>query len=117
WRVLFPFAACIAAFLAAPRPGRLARDIYLRRQIPSLEATVQTYRASGQLPETHLGYRVLASHFGDNDVAIEFLWGGGFPVKHTVLIYLSSDDPKPYFHKRGWYYGYRLQNHWWIMQD
>ena len=118
WRALLPFAACAIVFLVPSEAGRFARDAYFRRQIPRLEAAVQAYRSSGQLPDTHwTGYMVLPRQESGGGVVIEFLWGGGFPVKHTSLIYVSSDDPKDYFHKRGWYYGYHLQDHWWVMKD
>lgn len=118
WRALLPFAACVLVFLGATEAGRVARDIYFRTQIPRLEDAVRAYRSSGQWPEVSWhGYGVVPSKFGEKDTAVLFWWGGGFPVKHTALVYYSADDPKSYFREGGWRRGYPVKDHWWVVKD
>jgi hypothetical protein len=118
WRALFPLATCVVVFLAPAKLGCFARDTYFRRQIPRLDGAVQTYRSSGQWPGVSWsGYLVTPGKLQDNDMDVIFWWGGGFPVKHTVLIYHSSDDPKSHFKKSSWRSGYPLQDHWWVVKD
>ena len=37
-----------------------------------------------------MAYSILAERLGDGRLAVEFLTGGGFPVKHRGFLYLSS---------------------------
>jgi hypothetical protein len=118
WRALLPLAACVVVFLVPAKLGRFARDIYFRRQIPRLEGAVQTYRSSGQWPDVSWsGYQVTPGKLDDKVLAVIFWWGGGFPVKHTALIYYSADDPKDYFREGGWRRGYSVKDHWWVVKD
>jgi hypothetical protein len=118
WRALLPFCLCGIVLAASTDLGRFARDAYFRRQIPRLETAVKTFRASGQLPEiSWRGYQVTTSKIGDTNAAVIFWWGEGFPVKHTVLVYCSVDDPRGFFRDGGWRRGYALQDHWWVAKD
>jgi hypothetical protein len=118
WRALLPFCLCGIVFVVSTDVGRLARDAYFRHQIPRLEVAVKTFHTSGQLPEVSWrGYQVTTSKIGATNAAVIFWWGGGFPVKHTVLVYCSADDPTVFFRDGGWRRGHALADHWWVAKD
>jgi hypothetical protein len=118
WRTLLPLATCGLVLVASTDVGRYVRDAYFRSQIPRLEAAAKTYLESGQMPAiSWSGSQVTATKVGDTNATVIFWWGGGFPVKHTVLVYCSADDPKSYFRDEGWRRGYALQDHWWVVKD
>ena len=118
WRALVPLAACILVAPLGGGVGRSIRDAGFRRQIPELTRAIQAYRATGQMPSTSWkGVPIIPFPQGDKDIAVELFWGGGFPVKHTALIYVSADDPGSFFMQRGWAFGYPLEKHWFVMKD
>lgn len=117
-RAIIPFCLCLAVLLI---PGRLAisaRDAYFRSIIPDLESAVEEYKTTGEMPETgRKGYGVTPEITEDGDVFVTFWWGGGFPVRHRVLMYCETDDPYDYFKDRGWYRGDSLSEQWWVLGD
>ena len=118
WRALLPFCLCGVVLFVSTDAGRLARDAYFRNQIPRLEVAAKAFHESGQLPGVSWrGYQVTTSKIGDTNAAVIFWWGGGFPVKHTVLVYCSCDDSKGFFRDGGWRRVHALAEHWWVAKD
>lgn len=74
-----------------PEVGIFLRNIHFRTQIPQLEKVIQSFETTGSLT----GYLYGADKWYGETYAT-FLWGGGFPVKHTVLLYSSSSSIKDY---------------------
>jgi hypothetical protein len=117
WRVLFPFLVVLLCGVGGPRLGGVVRNAYFRKQLPDLETAIASYRDTGTMPDTQWrGYQVHADEW-EGATVVEFWWGSGFPVKHTVLLYFSGDDITSYRRRHGWYYASRLEEHWWIVRD
>jgi len=99
WRSFIPVGACALAVVLAPEVGGLIREFIFQRSLPHYEAIIRQMEA-GSIPVTSelrripqaegsLAYAVLAQR--TNDVlSVEFLTGGGFPVKHSGYLYCSS---------------------------
>ena len=117
WRIVLPFIVVALCGYGGPRLGRIVRNTYFRTIIPRLEVAIDSYRSTGTLPDVQWRGYLARAHEWNNTTIATFWWGGGFPVKHTVLLYCSGDDITDYRKENGWYYAYPLKEHWWIVKD
>ena len=104
-RATAPFLVCLVAVPIGGSLGRVYRDLDFRyRRQPAYEKVVRKIQ-SGDLPagnikeippEIHgLAYMIEVHDDAPGGLMVEFFWGGGFPVKHTVYIYRASGLPPP----------------------
>lgn len=113
---LLPLAITILCG-AGPEVGIFLRNSYFRTQLPRLEEAIEAFEITGEFPDVKWnGYMARANKWNGETYAT-FWWGGGFPVKHTVLLYSSTDDIKDYCKANGWYSGSQLEEKWWVIRD
>lgn len=100
WQSVIPVGACILVVVLAPEVGVVIRQATYQRSLPGYEAIIHQIE-SGSIPvsaelrrisqaEGSLGYRVFAQRSTNGVLTVEFLTGGGFPVKHSGYLYCSS---------------------------
>lgn len=107
WLALLPFAACVLSVVVSMPIVRTVREYIFARSLPSYEAVVRQME-SGSIPVStnlspvpqavplaHLAYAVLAQKDTNGALTVEFLTEGGFPVKHSGYLYLSSGVIEP----------------------
>jgi hypothetical protein len=129
WRSLIPLAVCGAAFLFTVRMARVTRDFLFVRSFPNYEAVVHEIE-SGAIPisskasrispaEAQTGaYRVFASRDNKDVLFVEFWTGGGFPVKHSGYLYVSSGVVEPgSFEDSNWPVKRREKAQWFYVSD
>jgi hypothetical protein len=107
WLSLLPFAVCVLSVVISGAVVRTIRHAIFARSLPSYEAVVQqmvsgSIRVSTNLspipqaaPLAHLAYAVLAQKDTNGVLMVEFLTEGGFPVKHSGYLYISSGVVEP----------------------
>lgn len=118
WRALLPGGFYLFVLISSGAAGLSARDAYFRSIIPELENQIQTYETDGEFPETDWkGYGISPDTLASGDIVVTFWWGGGFPVKHTALVYCATDEPLEYFRAGGWNKGYALEEDWYVVKD
>jgi hypothetical protein len=99
WRSIIPVGACALAVVLAPEIGGLIRQFMFQRSLPHYESILRQME-SGSIPvsveldrvpqaESSLAYAVLAQR-ANGVLSVEFLTGGGFPVKQSGYLYCSS---------------------------
>jgi hypothetical protein len=104
-RATMPFVACLVAVPIGGSLGAVYRDLDFRyRRLPAYEKVVRKIQ-SGELPAGNikemppeidgLAYMIEVHDDAPGGLMVEFFWGGGFPVKHTVYIYRASGLPPP----------------------
>ena len=97
--------------------GVFLRNFYFRTQLPRLEEAIASFEKTGVFPNVKWsGYMARAGTW-EGETYVTFWWGGGFPVKHTVLLYSSTDDIEAYAKSGGWRSGSKLEDHWWVIKD
>lgn len=102
-----------------------ARDLYFETMISNLEKEIDVYRKTGIYTETEVfGYGGVSTFVNDRrDTIITYWWGGGFPVKHTALLYFNSPESTfvqggPLALKEaGWRHGYLIQDNWYVASN
>ena len=101
WRGLVPVGICTIAVVLAPRVGAVIRESTFRRDLPSYNAVIRQMER-GSIPvdaelrripqaEGAQAYVVLAQRTSEG-LNVEFITGGGFPVKHSGYLYCSSGE-------------------------
>lgn len=132
-RATTPFVACLVAVPMGLSIGGVYRELDFRyRRLPAFEQVVRKIE-SGELPlETiqempsefqSLAYGVHVHDDAPGGLTVEFFWGGGFPVKHSVYIYRASGLPPPtktnWDLKRycQWHRSRRLNDNWFAASD
>ena len=109
-------------------PNRHNREF--KSKLPLFQKVVSDLQTSETAPSTSLTevpvpenarskvYFILAEHPAEGRLAVEFLTGRGFPVKHSGFLFLSSgrieDFPKMVSR---WPYQERLQDNWLYICD
>jgi hypothetical protein len=127
WRCLIPWAAVGLAMVLAPEAGIWIRNRRFLQVLPHYESILREMD-SGRIPVTsELGRipgaegpfaeAVLAQRTQDG-LHVEFLSGGGFPLKHHGYLYLSTGliEPKSPVGKR-WPNRYELRPRWYRISD
>lgn len=105
WRVVIPFATCVLAVALAPEVGATIRRVAFQHSLPHYESIIRQME-SGTIPVTQelrrieqaeggSAYSVLAQRSTNGVLTVEFLTGGGFPVKHSGYLYCSSGFIEP----------------------
>jgi hypothetical protein len=107
WLALLPFAVCVLSVVLSSAIVRTIRHAIFVRSLPSYEAVVRQME-SGSIPVStnlslvpqavplaHLAYAVLAEKGSGGVLTVEILTEGGFPVKHSGYLYVSSGVVKP----------------------
>jgi hypothetical protein len=100
WFIFLPLGACALAIVLAPEVGGAIRQLIFQRSLPHYEAIIRQMHAGEipisdewrRVPEAEGGsaYAVFAQRSTNNVLTVEFLTGGGFPVKHSGYLYCSS---------------------------
>lgn len=118
----------IAAFPLAVISGGLFRDAIFSYNIDRWNEAVTwvtanhhpNHNSSIKLPRQYanLAYGV---HYKQNEecgLTVDFFWGGGFPVKHTVRRYAVNPDWMDVMEcRKGWSRGRSLQGNWYEIAD
>ena len=100
WWTIVPLGTCVLVVVLASEVGAAIRQFVFQRALPSYEAVIRQMD-SGNIPvsaelrrvpqaEGDLAYAVLAQRGTNGMLIVEFLTGGGFPVKHSGYLYCSS---------------------------
>jgi uncharacterized membrane protein YvlD (DUF360 family) len=102
WFSLLPFASCVLAVVISGAVSQRIRHVIFIQSLPSYEAIVQQMESGSivvptklspipqAVPLAHLAYAVLAQKDTNGVLMVEFLTEGGFPVKHSGYLYVSS---------------------------
>jgi hypothetical protein len=98
--------------------------------IPQYEAAVKMVENQiGAKPMSLLGkeippqFRHLAisihAEREDSVLSVTFIWGVGFPLKHTAYVYISSGElpQKGTELQKDWSFWERINDHWFIVGD
>jgi len=104
-RATLPLVACLLAVPIGSAIGRGYRDFDFRyRRLPAYEEVVRRIQ-SAELPGWQikeippeidgLAYMIEVHDDAPGGLMVEFFWGGGFPVKHSVYMYQASGLPPP----------------------
>jgi hypothetical protein len=102
WLAFLPIAVCVVSVCVSGMVVGPIRHAIFVQSLPSYEAVVRQIE-SGSIPVStnlspvpqavplaHLAYAVFAEKRSDGALTIEFLTEGGFPVKHSGYLYVSS---------------------------
>jgi hypothetical protein len=116
--VFIPLFLAASAFILPPWLGTKIQDYYLTSRIPKLStfiAEVTPTQGPSTTPLWDGGYTAYRDKKGY--LIVFFFWGGGFPVKHRILGYLSDDEVlnDPDFRK-SWRFR-KLQKNWFLLSD
>lgn len=107
WLSLLPFASCVLAVVISDAVSHRIRHAIFIQSLPSYEAVVQQMESGSILvpaklnpvpqavPLAHLAYAVLAEKGTNGALTVEFFTEGGFPVKHSGYLYISSGVIEP----------------------
>lgn len=122
--------AGVASFLGmrVSAPYRHHREF--TSKLPFFQKVISDLRASEMAPSASLikvavpddcrgvVYSILAQHPAEGRLAVEFLTGGGFPVKHRGFLFLSSGGIEDYLQIASrWPKRTQLQDHWLYIGD
>ncbi len=125
---LIPPAIVLIAGCLGGLFGHQYRDFVFKQDLPKylqavawvkgqpLEVKRQNLSMPSELQD--LAY-VVQTEFGEEcGFIVDFFWGAGFPVKHTVRRYLETTEylAKPECRK-GWRQGRELADHWYELVD
>jgi hypothetical protein len=99
WQVVIPLSICLLAVVFAPVVGATMQHVIFQLSLPHYESIIRQMD-SGAIPVTPelrrieqaeggSVYAVLAQRSTNGVLTVEFLTGGGFPVKHTGFLYCS----------------------------
>lgn len=132
WRSFLPFvAAAFSLVLTFPsaRVGGVVRDRLFRSRLAQYEEVVGQIHSGAipiegglqrvELPARYarLAVATLAERDSTGTITVEFLIGGGFPVKHTGYLYRSAGTLKAWRHARRWPHSRQLQGKWYAVSD
>jgi hypothetical protein len=100
WRSAIPFLVCVVAVFAAEVGGNSLRSFLFMRALPRYESVIREIE-TGTFPvkngetvaiprKEETGAYAIFAYRTNGVLAVEFLTGGGFPVKHSGYLYSSS---------------------------
>ncbi|HEY1788382.1 MAG TPA: hypothetical protein VGJ73_09520 [Verrucomicrobiae bacterium] len=102
WLSFLPFAVCVLTIVISSVIVRAIREAIFVRSLPGYEAVVKKMESGTILVSTNLStvpqavplaplaYAVLAQKDATGALTVEFLTEGGFPLKHSGYLYVSS---------------------------
>jgi hypothetical protein len=127
-RAVLPLGICLSFILLSPEVGGFIRRYRFARSLTGYERVIHDLE-SGSIPvsgelqriptaEAHFGHPVLARLGADKVLMVEFLIGGGFPVKHSGYLYSSSTafESDPVVVRR-WPKRRKIQESWYWVSD
>lgn len=132
WRSLLPLlAAMLSLVLSIPAAsaGGAVREWLFRSRLPKYEEVVGLIAAGTinvdqdlrlvELPAKYseLAAATLAEQDSSGTITIEFIIGGGFPVKHTGYLYRSHGTLEDWRHSGRWPKAKQLSDHWYAISD
>lgn len=117
--LLAPLAIGLFGLVFAGRLGHDQRERYFLSVLPQCQKVVDAVRKKQPYDLSFWrGSGIRVDEDQPGKVAILFLWGGGFPVKHDVLVYLEdAEEWKTGQFRRSWPSGYKLVDHWYVVWD
>lgn len=107
---------CLAmAPYVGARCGIMLRDSVFRSRLPEYEAAVRAVQA-GETPSI---FPRLAHHItqSQKQPQIFFVWGRGFPLRHTAFVYSPTDPRADNAFTRHWRRIRPLAPHWYFAKD
>lgn len=128
WRSLIPFVSCMLAVALYPASRSAIRRITFERSLPRYESIIRQIESSPvpissevvliEQTEDSSIYHVRTNRSPDGVLSVEFLTGGGFPVKHSGYLYCSSGviEPGSYFDSR-WPKKREMKPKWFRISD
>ena len=127
---LLPFAACVLSVVISGAVSHRIRQAIFTQSLPSCEAVVHQMESGSILvstnlsqipsavPLAHLAYAVLAQKDTHGVLMVEFLTEGGFPVKHSGYLYVSSGVVEPgSMEDSRWPFRHEEQPRWFYISD
>lgn len=126
-KLILPAIVLLAGYLGGVA-GHQYRDFEFKQDLPKYQQAVgwvkgqplEVNRENLTLPAEFQGlaYVVQAELGEECGFMVDFFWGAGFPVKHTVRRYIETSEylAKPECHK-GWRQGRKLADHWYELVD
>lgn len=128
WRSVLPFAFCVLSVFVSIVLVYLIREAMLVWSFPSYEAVVRQME-SGSIPVgtklsripqaepmARLAYRVFAQKDTNGVLTVEFWTEGGFPVKHSGYLYVSSGVIETGARWR-WTMRHKVRSKWFYFSD
>lgn len=105
----------VAAPFAGGHCGTVIRDSVFRSRLPEYEAVVRAME-TGDIPPVapRLAHHVTRL---EGDRVVLFVWGAGFPVKHTVFVHSPTDPSTNPAFVRSWPYVRTLAPNWYVAKD
>lgn len=113
------------------RVGNHAKMHRFNKRLPQFENAVKMVeskltdehiRLTGEdIPQEyrHLAYFIIGDKRANGKLIVTFVWGGGFPVKHTAYAY-TSDGSSPIRDsefQKDWYHCKRINDNWFKVGD
>jgi len=133
WPVLLPVGILAAGLVAVLPSGWLGhkicdaifwhnlpkyRQVVERVQFGEILVTNRIQRLDLPRSQRPRCYLVFATREPDGETSVEFLIGGGFPVKHTGYMYYSGDKVEKGSDVRSrWPRGTKMTDHWYQIGD
>ncbi len=131
-RAFLPFLFLVLSMIASIYVLRLGHSLSIytfKQRLPQYEKLVQRIK-SGDLPDNmfnkdipekykHLAYVINTTHYNNDRYSIVFLWGSGFPLKHTAFLYVSDERMlmKKSRLRKDWPARTRINENWYRVSD
>jgi len=114
-----PLCAIVVAIFFGPRFGGFLRDAYFSARISELQEFALAAPASAE-PRDGIKWRDVPVSAGTTKSGhryVFFWWGGGFPVRHTVLAYHSGTAREAEVDFSDGWRSREFRDHWLILSD
>jgi len=134
YKSFLPLSICLFtvlfSFIIAPYVGSKIKDRIFYHRLYDYEKVISLFQEKElvaphelgrvELPKKYqyLGYTVLAELDSEGTLTVEFLTGGGFPVKHLGYLYCSDGNIPPELkYRKRWPYLSRINDNWFRIAD
>jgi len=132
FRAFLPFCAaslCLTMILPSIIAGNLLRDHLFRSRLPQYEAVLgmmmdgsidvrEDLRPIKLPPEySSLAVATLAQKDSSGILTVEFIIGGGFPLKHSGYLFRSEGRFQDWEHAARWPRWSKIDDHWYRVSD
>ena len=123
-RAAVPLVACIGTIVLTLQLAPVANRLYFELKRPAFDVVIADRQSRkmengmSQIIPSDVAYCVLVERTSAGRFQIEFLTGGGFPVKHTGFVYAETGSVDPGSRIGGrWRRWNRLDQNWFAIAD
>ena len=131
-KAFLPFFAasfCLVMIFPSIISGGLLRDHLFRSRLPQYKSVLGMMMDGSidvgdelrliELPPEYssLASGTMAQKDSNGILTVEFIIGGGFPVKHSGYLFRSEGKLQDWEHAGRWPYRYKIDEHWYRISD